>query len=268
MSHSGDKLRHKAARPVSDRPATHRLDRALCFCLHHWLALLLIPLLLLTITPFLAPVAMAVGWEKVGGAIYLVYSPFCHQLPQRSWFLFGEKLTYTLAEINEVFPYTDAGNLRRFVGTPALGWKVAWSDRMISFYGMTPLWGVAYALLRRTRGPIQSLLLRVLLFALAPLIIDGGTHSINDAIYGVAGGGFRDTNGWLAWLTANAFPGFYAGDHVGAFNWWLRLLTGVLAAWGLAFGLLPRLDGFFRQEAKRYCDRRETLEPPIRSHSL
>ena len=246
---------HKANLPVRDQTITQSVDKVICFCLRHWLALLLAPLLLFTTAPFLAPVAMAAGWEEIGRAIYVIYSPFCHQLPQRSWFFFGEKLTYTLAEINQVFPYTDALNLRRFVGTPEMGWKVAWSDRMISFYWMTPVWGLVYAALRQRRGAIRPLALKVILLALAPLVIDGVTHIANDTLYGVAGGGFRDTNAWLAWLTANAFPGFYAGDQVGTFNWWMRLLTGILAAWGLVFGYLPWVDGLLRREEKRYCGR-------------
>ena len=41
---------------------------------------------------------MHLGWSNLGKTIYNFYIPFCHQLPQCSWFLFGEKLTYTLAE--------------------------------------------------------------------------------------------------------------------------------------------------------------------------
>ncbi len=195
---------------------------------------------------------MAAGWTGVGTAIYTIYSPLCHQLPQRSWFLFGDKVTYTLAEINQIFPYTDEGNLRHFIGTPSMGWKVAWSDRMISFYWMTPVWGVVYAALRQ-RYNLQPLSLKVILLALVPLIIDGITHIANDAIYGVAGDGFRNTNDWLAWLTADAFPGFYTGDHFGTFNWWMRLLTGILAAWGLVFGYFPRLDNMLHREKNHYC---------------
>jgi hypothetical protein len=238
---------------IRDQAIIHWADKAICFCLRHWLALLLILLLLFTTAPFLAPVAMAAGWEKVGLGIYILYSPFCHQLPQRSWFLFGDKLTYTLVEINQVFPYTDPLNLRRFVGTPAMGWKVAWSDRMISFYWMTPMWGLVYALLRKGRGPIRPLPRPIILLALAPLVMDGVTHLANDTLYGVTSGSFRDTNAWLAWLTANAFPGFYAGDHFGTFNWWMRLLTGILAAWGLVFGYLPWIDNVLRKEENRYC---------------
>jgi uncharacterized membrane protein len=228
-------------------------DRFVCWFLRHWLALLLTPMLIFVAIPFLAPVAMTAGWTTLGEVIYWLYTPFCHQLPQRSWFLFGEKLTYTLAEINQVFPATDAWGLRRFYGTPAMGWKVAWSDRMISFYMLTPLFALLYALLRQRQVKVQSLSLRTLLFALAPIVVDGLTHLLNDTFVGDYSSGFRDTNAWLAMLTANAFPGFYAGDSLGTFNWWLRLLTGVLAAWGVAFTVFPFLDRIISKEANRYC---------------
>ncbi|RIK32223.1 MAG: hypothetical protein DCC55_36355 [Chloroflexi bacterium] len=35
---------------------------------------------------------------------------------------------------------------------------------------------------------------------------------------------------------------FYAGDQAGSLNWWLRLLSGLGAAWGVAFWLFPWLD--------------------------
>lgn len=54
--------------------------------------------------------------------IYRAYGYICHQLPQRSWFLFGPKLTYTLV-ITGVWPAQSADELRLFVGTPAMGWK-------------------------------------------------------------------------------------------------------------------------------------------------
>jgi uncharacterized membrane protein len=228
-------------------------DQFVCWFLRHWLALLLAPMLLFVTVPFLAPAAMAAGWTTLGEAIYWFYTPFCHQLPQRSWFLFGEKLTYTLAEINQVFPYTDAWTLRRFYGTPVMGWKVAWSDRMISFYTLTPLFGLLYALLRQVGWRVQPLSLQVLLWTLAPLLLDGFTHLLNDTLAGDYTSGFRDTNAWLAVLTANAFPGFYAGDSLGAFNWWMRLLTGVLAAWGVAFTVFPFLNEIIGAEARRYC---------------
>ena len=229
-------------------------DKVVCWCVRHWLVLLLTTMLLFVIFPFLAPAAMAVGWTGVGDLIYWLYTPFCHQLPQRSWFLFGDKLTYTIDEINYVFPYHDAWNLRRFYGTPVMGWKVAWSDRMISFYTMTPIFGVLYAFLRRADRWVKPMSLRVLFLALMPMSLDAFAHLLNDIVAGDYVSGFRDTNSWLTRLTANAFPGFYTGDQLGTFNWWTRLLTGILAAWGVAFTVFPFFNKIIGEEVQRYCD--------------
>ncbi|MBI3957707.1 MAG: hypothetical protein HY328_02770 [Chloroflexi bacterium] len=230
------------------------MDSFAAFVERHWLLLLLAMMLVVTGLPFLAPVLMALGWTSAGTLIYTLYTPFCHQLPQRSWFLFGEKLTYTLDEINRVYPSSDPWQLRFFYGTPEMGWKVAWSDRMLSFYTMTPAFGLVYAALGRWRPHLRPLPLTLFLLSLLPLALDGATHVLSDLVSGISNGGFRDTNTWLALLTGNAFPTFYAGDHLGTFNWWARLLTGLLAAWGIAFFAFPWLNRlFYRQN-----------QPPVR----
>lgn len=208
-------------------------------------------MLIFAVGPFLAPVAMALGWTQVGEAVYTLYRPFCHQLPQRSWFLFGDKLTYSLDEIVRVYPFDDPWRLRLFYGTPAMGWKVAWSDRMISLYFLTPVFGLTYFLLRRCGVTVRGLGLQLCLVALTPLVLDGVTHALSDALAGVSSGGFRDTNAWLAYLTAYQFPGFYAGDQFGSVNWWLRLLTGALGAWAIAYLVFPWLDTLMRAESSR-----------------
>ena len=229
----------------------------------YWLAGVLAAMLVFTSLPFLAPVAMQAGWTDLGNLIYTLYSPFCHQLPQRSWFLFGEKLTYTLDEIAQVYPHLEAWQLRRFTGAPGMGWKVAWSDRMISFYFLTPVFGLVYAIARALGWRMRPLSTRLFVVLLLPIALDAGTHLVNDLVYGVAGNGFRDANAWLAWLTGGVLPGFYAGDQAGTFNWWMRLLTGLAAAWGLAFWLFPWLDRLLAAEAERYMSRVKPDPRPI-----
>lgn len=234
-----------------EEPPTTQVEKMNRLFLRHGLLLLLALLLAFTFLPFAAPVAMNMGWEFGGELLYRFYGLFCHQLPQRSWFLFGPKLTYTLAELQQVNPGLSPLELRAFVGTPTTGWKVAWSDRMIAFYTLTPVFGLAFWSLRRTGVRIAPLSWIVMLVTLLPLLIDGGTHALNDVqSMGMPGVGFRDTNLWLAWLTNNAFPAFYAGDHFGTFNWWARLLTGALAAWGIAFTVFPLLDQLILQEVR------------------
>lgn len=189
--------------------------------------------------PFLAPVFMHIGWKGAGNAIYFIYSFLCHQLPERSFFLFGPKLTYTLQEIHATGQNTtNIILLRKFIGNSAMGWKVAWSDRMVSMF--TSLW--AFGLLwwpfrkRLPKIPLWGFILFLL-----PMAVDGGTHFLSD--FSGIGLGFRDANLWLATLSQNIFrPEFYAGDAWGSFNSMMRLLTGVLFGLGVAWFAFPYLD--------------------------
>jgi len=256
------------ARPLTrkrESAALAAVDRLVWGMYRYGSAWVLAGMLLLVTLPFAAPLLMAAGWTGPGEFLYRLYALFCHQLPQRSWFLFGPKFTYTLAEISQAAPAADAWGLRVFYGTPEMGWKVAWSDRMISFYTMTPIFGLFYMLLRRLR-PIRPLPWRLLVLALLPLALDGGAHALNDLLYGISASGFRDTNAWLALLTGNAFPAFYKGDHAGTFNWWMRLLTGLLAAWSVAFWFFPWLDRVFYEESslrQRTHGRDEPDQPAV-----
>lgn len=161
-----------------------------------WLALLILAMGIWTLTPWLAPLFMHWGWTVPGRLIYMLYAAFCHQMPQRSWFFFGPKLSYSLAEIQAVWlePATVWG-LRGLIGTTDMGWKLAWSDRMVSFYGGFFLFSLLYALLRepvrRSNWPMSWRWLPVLLL---PLALDGITHMVSD-LAGM-GVGFRETNAW------------------------------------------------------------------------
>ncbi len=179
--------------------------------------------------PFLAPIMMQIGWEKPANLIYLFYSFVCHQLPQRSFFLLGEQASYSLKEIQTIWHTTaDPFILRQFIGSPEMGWKVAWSDRMVTLYGsIFPFAWLWYPFRKKIkRLPLWGFLLLIL-----PIVVDGGTHMISD--FSGIGQGFRDTNQWLVALTNGELPwSFYAGDAIGSFNSWMRLITGTL--FGLA----------------------------------
>jgi len=182
---------------------------------------------------------MHLGWNGPANATYFVYSFFCHQLPERSYFLFGAQVSYSLKDIQAVWMDTiNPTLLRKFTGTPEMGWKVAWSDRMISFYGGVWLSALVWYPLRRWARSLPSW---GLILFLLPIGLDGGTHFISD-LSGI-GQGFRYTNSWLAELTRSAFPlTFYAGDALGSFNSWMRIITGLLAGLGLVWFAFPYLD--------------------------
>ena len=198
-------------------------------------------LLLYVIPPFLAPIFMHLGWGSPGKAIYLLYSFLCHQLPERSFFLFGPHLTYPLAQIQQVAGLKNTGDLfalRQFIGNSQIGWKVAWSDRMVSMFTSIPLFALTWYPLRRhlPRIPWWGFLLLIL-----PMLVDGGTHFISD-LQGI-GAGFRDTNTWLVTLTQQAYPPtFYAGDAWGSFNSIMRLGTGLLFGLGFVWFGFPYLE--------------------------
>lgn len=196
--------------------------------------------------PFLAPIFMKLGWELPGRAIYFLYGLLCHQMAQRSFFLFGPGgfQMYNIADLpvslSGLGPAASMLVLRQFWGSADMGWKVAWSDRMVYMYVAPLLVAVIYGFLRQ-RGPVRPLSLWAFLALLLPMALDGGTHWMSDFV-GI-GRGFRDSNLWLATLTNHALPAsFYAGDALGSFNSLMRLVSGV--TFGIAIGglLFPWID--------------------------
>jgi uncharacterized membrane protein len=188
---------------------------------------------------------MHLGWDAPGKAIYWIYSWFCHQFPQRSFFLFGSQFTYSLAEVQKAWQNTsDPLLLRQFIGNSALGWKVAWSDRMVSMYLSTLVFGIWWWPIRRKIKPLPWW--GVVLFLL-PMAVDGVSHFFSD-LPGL-GVGFRSSNAWLAALTQQAFPAsFYVGEAWGSFNSLARLATGVFFGVGVVWFGFPYMDMAFSQQ--------------------
>ncbi len=173
------------ARPMEARgPIAERLGQWL---LREWIWVFLIGYGLFVGLPWLAPVLMRMGWEVPAHWLYTLYSLFCHQLPQRSLFLFGIKPMYSLSEIRQVWPYEDPLQLRAFIGNPIFGYKVAWSDRMISMY--TSLWAVAllYALSGRRWRPLPVGIF--LLLALPMASFNSWMRWITGVLFGAGLGG-------------------------------------------------------------------------------
>jgi uncharacterized membrane protein len=196
--------------------------------------------------PWLAPVFMHLGWEGPAKAIYWLYSFQCHQLPQRSFFLYGPQPMISLQRIQSLWQSTfDPRVLRQFIGSADTGFKVAWSDRMVSAYSSIPL---ATAIWWPLRKRLRALpLWGFALFSL-PMFLDGVSHIISD-LAGIDQG-FRTANAWLVDLTTNRFPAtFYVGNALGSFNSWMRLITGALFGVGAVWFAIPHLDLSFRESA-------------------
>lgn len=154
----------------------------------------------------LAPVFMALGWTRLGEAIYLLYMPFCHQLPERSYFLFGERFVYALADLQPwIGVHASLWARKLFVGNPQLGYKMAFCQRDLALYGSLWLAGMAYALSGRRWRPLSWKWFGLLL---VPIALDGGTQLVM----------LRES------------------------TWWLRTITGALAGVGTVWALYPRLE--------------------------
>ena len=161
--------------PSDARIASHSSDSWLA---DHWPQIFIIVYGAWVFIPFLAPVFMKIGWTGVGKTIYFIYSYFCHQLPERSFFLFGQKPMYSLSEIQAAWQHTvNPMILRQFIGNEIMGWKIAWSDRMISFYTSIWLFAVLWFPLRHKVKPLSGWILAL---CLLPIAVDGGTHAISD----------------------------------------------------------------------------------------
>lgn len=130
---------------------------------------------------FLAPVFMKVGLEVPAKVIYKVYSPLCHQLAFRSFFLFGEQPYYprALAGVEGVITFgqatgfneEDITTARQFLGNDAMGYKVALCERDIAIYGALLLFGLVFAVTGKKIKPLPWYLW--ILIGLGPIGLDG-----------------------------------------------------------------------------------------------
>ncbi len=219
------------------------INQAVTWSCRRWLPIFTVLLALYIGLPWLAPVFMALGWTGAAETIYRIYSTQCHQLPQRSFFLFGETPMLSLDAVQTLWINSENPLvLRQFIGNADVGWKVAWSDRMVYMYTSLLLFGLVYWPLRHRLKPLPWW---GLLLFLLPMAADGLTHALSDMVGGL-GTGFRFSNNWLIPLTGGVFPDtFYTGDGFGSFNSWMRLITGILFGLGVVWFAYPRLDEAF-----------------------
>jgi uncharacterized membrane protein len=159
-------------------------DRFSFWLTRHYMWLFNFVFLLYVGLPFLAPVLMRTGATGPAKVIYTVYSPLCHQLAFRSWFLFGEQAYYPreLAGISGVLTYEKLTNqntldltaARQFIGNSVVGYKVALCERDVAIYGAMLLFGIVFAVTGRKIHSIPWYLWLVL--GLIPIGLDGGSQ--------------------------------------------------------------------------------------------
>jgi uncharacterized membrane protein len=172
----------------------------------HWLAFFNIIIALYVGLPMLAPVLMKAGLTRPANFIYTIYSPMCHQMASRSFFLFGDQYAYpralTGSELTPIEAYMPtlpefAGAstnpnewttfllaARNFVGNEEMGYKMALCARDIAIYFFVLVGGLIYAVLR-PRYNIKPLpLWAFIVFGMGPIALDGFSQLFSQ--YGVA----------------------------------------------------------------------------------
>ena len=146
----------------------------------HWLALFNLGFGLYVALAVLAPVMMHLGHPGAAKPIYKFYSFLCHQLPERSYFLFGKGRLVSVYSLPwlEASGYIHTPSIlvrRAFIGNGEIGYKMAFCQRCFAIYSTFFLSGIAFGLTgRRWRG----LSLKAYIFFLLPLGIDGGLQAI------------------------------------------------------------------------------------------
>lgn len=175
----------------------------------HWLTIFNVLWGLYVLLPLAAPLLMALGFTSTARVIYSVYSFACHQLPDHSYFFFGDHYHFTpsIAQL-------EAGGLptaltffeqRLFIGNELTGYKAAICQRDTAIYGAVFLSGLFYRYWNLKGTPLNW---RIYALFILPMAIDGGTQLL----------GMRES------------------------NWWLRSLTGILFGIGSVWFAYPHIQ--------------------------
>jgi uncharacterized membrane protein len=173
---------------------------------------------------WLAPVTQQLGYTKVSQPIYKVYSFFCHQLPERSTFLFGDQLWYSKEDLLLRFDY-DAyqdnylelqQDAYDFTGNEEAGYKVAFCSRDIGIF-LSVLVTLGVALLSKIR--FKEVPLAVRLSGIVLVGLDGGIQLLSSMLYF---SGMRDTVFYESTNPTRLITGFAFGFSV------MSLMVGFL----------------------------------------
>ena len=158
-----------------------KTDRVSFWISKNFMSMVLFVIFLYAGLPFLAPVLMKNGQTGPAEVIYAIYSPLCHQLGFRSWFLFGEQLYYPreLAGLKGIKSFEDETGIssdeifkaRSYLGDEHAGFKVALCERDTAIYAVMFLFGLFFILTGKKIKPLPWYIW--LTFGLIPIGLDG-----------------------------------------------------------------------------------------------
>jgi uncharacterized membrane protein/glutaredoxin len=165
------RVERRGARPGQEhglpRGLVIALDKGIFWLSQHWLFLFNLAVGLYAGLPLLAPFLIAVGLTSPARLIYFVYRFNCHQIPSRSFFVFG--------------------------------YQMAYCQRCTATYTSILIGGLIFAVVRDRLKPLSW---KLYLLALVPMAIDGtlqlfGLHESNWWLRTVSGTLFGLASVWL-----------------------------------------------------------------------
>lgn len=157
---------------IERKPVEVFADRAARGLVRHWSLLLSALLLIYAALPWLSPLLRKLGYEQAGRAIFRMYTAFCHQLPERSFFWSG--------------------------------YQVCYCHRCTALYTGLFLMSLLYSI-GRWRHTIST---RLMLLLTIPMVIDGVWHMLDDALPMALRSSESDVgslNFWLRMITGVLF---------------------------------------------------------------
>jgi uncharacterized membrane protein len=180
-------------RRITEPMQLNKADRFSRWFSKHYMVLLNGFTFLYLFLAVLAPTFMKIGWERPARVIYKVYSPLCHQLAYRSFFLFGEQPYYprVLAGVDDLITYGQATGLlendiqsaRNFLGNEEMGYKMALCQRDMAIYGAIFLFGLLFSLTGKNIKPLPWYLW--ILIGLGPIGLDGFSQLLSQTGFGI-----------------------------------------------------------------------------------
>ncbi|MFZ0546963.1 MAG: DUF2085 domain-containing protein [Candidatus Promineifilaceae bacterium] len=192
---SSQETTEKKRKPVTgwQRSLVIGIDRVIYGVSKHWLAVFNILVAIYVGLPVLAPVLMHVGLTRPARVIYTVYSPMCHQMAQRSFFLFGDQPVYPreiagtsytpiesyIKDLPEFQGITTDNwgaffpAARAFLGNEQMGYKTALCERDMGIYGAILAGGLLYAVLRRRYHVKPLPVMLFIILGMGPIGLDG-----------------------------------------------------------------------------------------------
>lgn len=231
-----------ANRQNPNRRTALRLNLMTLWLSNHWLRVALVIVGLYSTLPFAAPTLMKLGLTGPANVLYTLYSPFCHQFAFRSFFLYGEQVTYprTLAgseqkpfeQYIDNMPEFDPNRLvpifgtfqrigdpylfspgfqaaaREFIGNPQMGYKTTLCERDVAIYLAIFVGGLLYTRVRYRLRPVPIWL--YVWLGILPIAIDGGSQLLGNPPFNI-------------WMQRETLPIYrvITGALFGLMNVWL-----------------------------------------------